>query len=217
MKVQLIMLPQPILVSDEKRRVELNKFYYEPDNMQPVYSFTRETLPDEYYLQEVLAGIPQLPSIDFSVLSDDECKRIGWVDVEKLAEKIIQDEKVAHELKHFSKRLIVSVFKAAQSLSDKKYSLQDMIDWLHYYQRTAELGFYSTAENHGKPHDKVLRKFIDEELNKPKVFNVEVEMEDAVNMDYKPSFGNGSDSTYNPMYIKVPKVTNNSIKILKLL
>ena len=35
--------------------------------------------------KEVIAGIPELPSIDFSLLSEEDCKTIGFVDIEKLA------------------------------------------------------------------------------------------------------------------------------------
>lgn len=39
---------------------------------------------------------------------------------------------------------------------------------------------------------------------------VRVEMEEVVNMDYKPSFGGGSDGHYNPMYIEQIKVETSS-------
>lgn len=39
--------------------------------------------------RKIVAGIPDLPSIDFSSLSEEDCKKIGWVDVEKLALKYV--------------------------------------------------------------------------------------------------------------------------------
>ena len=37
------------------------------------------------YDKKIIAGIPELPSIDFSLLSEEDCKTIGFVDIEKLA------------------------------------------------------------------------------------------------------------------------------------
>lgn len=37
-----------------KQKVELGSWYYEPDNHIPIYYFTKDTLPDEYYLNKIL-------------------------------------------------------------------------------------------------------------------------------------------------------------------
>jgi hypothetical protein len=68
-----------ILVNDEKEKVTLGKMYYELDNSIPIYSFTKETLPNEYYLQEVIAQSPNIK------LSKELADELGWVDVEELA------------------------------------------------------------------------------------------------------------------------------------
>lgn len=55
----LILLPSPhgpILVEKEKTQVELDNYYYESNNSIPVYQFTPDTLPTEYYLNKVIAG-----------------------------------------------------------------------------------------------------------------------------------------------------------------
>ena len=49
-------------VSDEEEQVVLDKNYYEHDNHIPIYSFTKDTLPKEYYLPEVIAT--NNPNID---------------------------------------------------------------------------------------------------------------------------------------------------------
>ena len=42
-------------VNTEKEQVVLGKKYYESDNNIPIYSFTKETLPEQYYLNSVVA------------------------------------------------------------------------------------------------------------------------------------------------------------------
>jgi hypothetical protein len=60
----------------------------------------------------------------------------------------------------------------------KVYSEEDLgnhcIDFLRYFQTTAELGFHSTGENHGLPHNEVFNKYI-QSLKQPKWFVVEMD------------------------------------------
>ena len=56
-------------VSDEEEQVVLDKNYYEHDNHIPIYSFTKDTLPKEYYLPEVIAT--NNPSIDIPKVVDE--------------------------------------------------------------------------------------------------------------------------------------------------
>ena len=62
----LILLPSPhgpILVEKEKTQVELGNHYYESNNSIPVYQFTPDTLPTEYYLNKVIAGFKNTPTL----------------------------------------------------------------------------------------------------------------------------------------------------------
>lgn len=61
-------------VNDKKNQVILGETYYENDNCIPIYSFTPETLPIEYYLQKIIAT--NNPSINLPKVIDE---------VEKLA------------------------------------------------------------------------------------------------------------------------------------
>ena len=75
------MLPQPILVSDEKYND--GNFVLLPYSYDIVKCVNGTTFIEGS--KKIIAGIPELPSIDFSGLSEEDCKKIGWVDVEKIA------------------------------------------------------------------------------------------------------------------------------------
>lgn len=87
---------------------------------------------------KIVAGVEFLPSIDFSLLSEEDCKTIGWVDVEKLAEKIVINNN-PNGAENFSMSVfnglvkdIINGFKIAQSLNDKMFSLEDMTSFAKF-------------------------------------------------------------------------------------
>ena len=203
------MLPQPILVSYEEKTIDDTVFSFSDNNFFKLYNDRYpesqiEELNQSKNYKKIIAGIPELPSIDFSALSEEDCKKIGWVDSEKLAVKeCVCDTGDCVHVKSYIKG-----FKAAQSLNEKKFSEEDVIDAIKKARLNQE--FPSTYEQWDN-------KSIIKSLSQPKVFDCLVEMEDAPNMDYKPSFGGAQDGPYNPMYIPSPKIANNSIKVLRVL
>ena len=78
MTTTLIKTNNSLILVSEKEQVTLGKLYYESDNNIPIYSFTKETLPDEYYLNPVLSQSPKL--------SKEVADEIGWIDVEELTD-----------------------------------------------------------------------------------------------------------------------------------
>lgn len=198
MNIQLIMLSQPILVSDEAINAEdwfRDEFgirqarwnTYEPENKKTQW--------------KVIAGIPELPKIDFSALSEEECKKIEWIDVNS---EWLKFAKKASTLPNFdSVNLSIGFmggFKAAQSLNEKKFSLEDMkLCWDTAYKEASEF------PNRGIYTPNVEFEDFIQSIAKPKVFDVEVEviMMSDKKGGLKPS--------------NIPKITNNSIKITKVL
>jgi len=65
-------------VSTEKEQVVLGKQYYESDNNIPIYSFTTETLPKEYYLNHAIAT--NNPNIDIPKVIDETEESFNIVD-----------------------------------------------------------------------------------------------------------------------------------------
>ncbi len=117
-------------------------------------------------------------------------EEFGYIDVEKLS-----IEKFGNSLHHARTRsAFIKGFKKDQSLNEKKFSLEDMKEAYHQ-------GWYDKAENKVDNRDKFIQS-----LQQPKVFDIEVEMK--------------------PIYLSIlkekvlgyrPKITNNSIKILRKL
>lgn len=92
-KTKLIKLTDKfILVSDEK--IKEGDWYWTPIK-RSIEQCIRKLLiikdgENDKEQFKIIAGIPELPSIDFSLLSEEDCKRIGWIDVEKLANNTIE-------------------------------------------------------------------------------------------------------------------------------
>lgn len=219
MKVQLIMLPQPVLVSDETKQT--SDKVWNP-YVQQVLTASEVFMPHGY---KVIAGIPQLPSIDFSALSEDECKRIGWVNVEMLRAIALVDKNYDYKDEFNVAGAggycsgYMDGFQAAQSLSDKKYSLEDVKNAIQLAREIKDgkevlelegmLGLTEVCTHNCEalPEAEIIKR-----ISQPRVFNVEVEKEQA-------SLGevfNGRN-THTMWADPKPKITNNSIKILKLL
>ena len=193
MKAQLILLDTPIIVSDEEiKNVKpyLGKWHLEKGiiNKFPDY------LTDLSECKLIIAGLPNLPSIDFNGLEE----KFSIIDVEKLAE--------THALSHVGKKtdefIFIKIafqygFNAAQSLNDKKYSLEDMIN---AYRKGEQVRYSKIGEA-------VLEKEFIQSLSQPKVFDVEIEMKRERlytndGLDYEGDLK--------------PKITNNQIKIINV-
>lgn len=194
MKTQLILLAEPILVSDE----EINEGDNVLDNVYRIWTNIescwlkpmKDAIKNQsiHYMPKgkIIAGIPELPLIDFSALSKEDCKKIGWVDVEKLANDYAIATKSPNRTAH--KFGFIEGFKTAQSLNEKKFSEEGIL------KAIAEAQYFSDIIH-------ILRK--------PKIIDVEVEMEDLNDYD--------DDETDGLLPILRPKITNNSIKIIKIL
>ena len=186
---KLIMLPNPIVVSDEEIK--------EGDWFLPISGIGwKLNVPvqadgkggyNNNHCKKIIAGIPELPSIDFSGLTEEECKRIGWVDVEKLAndwyESLFNDfERVEGKDKIIDLKRIDSItkfkkgFKTAESLNEKKFSEDDLKNALFaMYLLTIKM----TDKSGTKLFEDTGYEKIIQSLSQPKVFDVELELRDV--------------------------------------
>ncbi len=211
MKTTLIMLPQPILVSDE----EANAHDAIWDCVNSQVTVLRQSYGLTNYMK-IIAGLPDLPKLDLSLIAE----RIGWVDVEKLADKFFESWSLG-DGKQSSYELFRKVYKFSQSLNEKKYSLEDMRKC--YAQGIADSNEYMFLEKSG-------REFFEDyihSLSKPKEYQVEVEMEvnqcdgcisghPIVDGIHVVPYSSGSMVCKKHLYDR-PKITNNTIKVLKVL
>jgi hypothetical protein len=150
--------------------------------------------------------IAQQDQIDFSALTEEEQKEIGWFDVEKLAlrligivEKDVPDWKDWITDQDFRKYegFIKGFQKAQELLSDRRFTLEDV-----------QLAFAKGAAYITKPYPQNVQ-FENEykQSLSQKSWKVEVEVEKETlytddGLDYKGNL--------------IPKLTNDKIKILKL-
>lgn len=85
----------------------------------------------------VIPDFPTLNQIDFSSLSPEEQKEIGWVDIEELAIKDLEnyfgsDLELTEKGTHYINAFYVGFQKAQELLSDRKFTLDDIKKALKY-------------------------------------------------------------------------------------
>lgn len=213
------MLPdQPILVSDEKIKVD---DWYIDDTLQ----IRKAIATDKDWVnsgkaayiicKKIIAGIPGLPSIDYNGLGE----QLGIVDIEMQEMLFVLDgQKIytAHATDNNSATALGGFFrgckhgfKTAQSLNEKKFSMEDIRNVLNRCE------VWWKKEQDTKSWSSVCIEIF-KSLSQPKVFDVEVEMEEILIQDY----ANTPTSPLPPMQklkCNYPKITENSIKITKVL
>lgn len=211
MNYKLIMLePYPVIVSDEEIRIgdlviNLNSSYKHKevctiDNKIELDNYANKSGND---CQKIIASSnPEhnLPLINFSLLSDGDCKRIGYVDVGKLAEEYSQS--------FYHQSSFTEGFKKAQSLNSKKFSLEDI-------EQTVKLTLEDAAKSviWSEEYHKHLSKKITLSLQQHKVFDIEVERYDS---ECQKTICDDSCSMPDCLVQGEPKITNNQIKIIKV-
>lgn len=226
----IFMLQTPILVSDEPLMINDLCYGVDINNgwAETVHGAGSHDVANKH--PKLIAGLTGYPSLDLSdEVADIIAKEIGWVDVEKLAvsafrKKFNREPIIMGSAEADSSWLNtwISGFIAAQSLAYNKFSEEDMISLI------SEIGFVKTSPEKlnskeyqpfftdeegeiwtiNKEH---LLYFIDKMLStqsKPKVYKVEVEMED---------YARGCDfGDLDAPLFRRHKITKNTIKILKI-
>lgn len=181
-----------------------NPIFISPHNEKITFD-SHEVFAGEYKRYSFKKVIALQDEIDFSVLSEEEQKKIGWIDVEKLAYEFAPvqiddyDGKFAeYDINENVRDGVKYGFqKALEFLSDKMFTLEDMEkSWSAGYHRKVD-------ELHGNQ----LRYFEDciQSLSKPNSWEVELEMEDKIALAGNTVIG------------KEPKLSNGKIKIVKVL
>lgn len=173
MKAQLIILDNPIIVTDEE--IEEQDFYYNPKTR---YIPIKQSWEDSHKMFE---GAQKIIShnkpIDYNGID------FGIVDVEKLAEGMLtshRDFKSEGMSEYQNGRFngIIEGFKASQQLNEKKFTLDDLRDAFEsgedYGKTWSE--FYNTDSISRAEAEKTsdFNDFI-KELSIPKTFEVEIE------------------------------------------
>lgn len=188
------MLPnQHILISDEEIKEGFYK-YCPFDDINKIHKQEGQYFDKHEY--KIIAGIPELPSIDFSALSEEDCKKIGWVDWKRYFD--LDDKKygaIAHSY--------FLGFRKAQSINKKKFNIEEIFSILDLHTDAAPISY--------------LKSELVKKLSQPKVFDVEVEMKSVYDGKEKIGVTPSGEAIYMSKHIDIPKITKNSIKITKIL
>lgn len=207
MKAQLIIFKdrESIIVSDEK--INDNDFMYRAkDGIVKAVSDFFWDFKEPY--QKIIAGIPGLPSVDFSALSEEDCKKIGWIDLDKLTTRFTAERDSRGERDGF---MFKEGLKTMQALNDKKFSEkldEEISNFTHDLRESA-----STVNKQLFEGVIFGLKHLKESLSQPKVFDIEVEMSgcNCQQRGYGVADGCAERNRCSP------KIDNNSIKITKVL
>ena len=204
MKLTLHKLPEGFIVTSDKTPDKGYEGYY--------YLSGKIFHTDKTLLQTGCKKvIAQQHQLDFSVLSEEEQKEIGWFDVDMLALlnfKIEDDGNMSYvDRTEGFKR---GFQKAQELMSDRVFTLKDIektFDAGQEYGSNMSL-FYATdtvsrAEYESTPSKE---QFI-QSISQPKSWEIEVEME----VDYKVEKDNSKTHYFTP------KFTKGKLKILKVL
>jgi hypothetical protein len=162
----------------------------------------RKALVDGNYTNQFKV-IAQQDQIDFSFLSKEEQKEIGWFDIEKLTYKHCRKVKSNVGYNDY----IEGFQKAQELLSDRRFTLGDIKSaykngWSNREESKTEFPPY--FHNDSSWGENGLNNFI-QSLSQPKSWKIELEMEYDL------------ESIDSSKKVMKPKLTNGKIKILKLL
>jgi hypothetical protein len=152
-KFRIVETPEYILAVSEKVKVDsIIEWYYEYDNSIPLYQFTKETLPKEYYLPKIIGHLPKgnAPKLDLPLLP----QMVVEDDVQNFIVPLLKkkgDENNTIDLDAYALGLIDS-YKAAT----KKYSEDDL-------REAFRLGHFIEREDCRENFEKFVQS-----LNQPK-------------------------------------------------
>lgn len=215
MNYKLIMLPNPILISDEE--IKEGDRYFDATDKEGLYPIYRRSQDLKFYsgCVKVVAGIEGLPKLDLSAIAEE----IGWIDVEKLAWETLfskwDSRDIIEQKEQYALKAFIEGFKVAQSLNEKKYSLEDAkLIW------KAGQEYWRTSGRSVTFEELIERR--QQLLSKPKEYSVEVDMEHCEYCDgdgvYIDNDSNRVSCEVHAVHTKSkPKITDNTIKVLRVI
>jgi alpha-galactosidase/6-phospho-beta-glucosidase family protein len=173
-------------------------------------SFTFNESMRKFLCEDCKKIIAQQDQIDFSALSEEDQKKIGLnnYDFSKMFYDILKAT-----YPEFDEWVEAKEYKKAQELlSDRRFTLEDMLGLLEVCKESAVIGTTVFIERKAKEYIESLSQ---------KSWNIEIELDwympqsNGKISDGKITHEKALDPKYNTLAI--PKLTNNKIKILKIL
>lgn len=203
----LILLPNnPIIVSDEE--LEIGDNCYGININKDLIVDIHEASSNDLHIKssKIVAGYENTPTIDFSLLSENDFKRINFFP----AELLFKEEPYDYE---GYKNGWINGFNYCKSLMDKMFTIDDMIK---LYNGTKQ-NVGTSVKVSDLPTAKVMREY----LFKPKKFLVNLERDTCCLVlpdkpegnGWRPAFSEACAVFYERLVIN----PNNSVKITKIL
>lgn len=214
MNYELIMLPNPILVSNETPKDWDSYWIYIENDGKCDGVITKSNNPSGWFnslhdktnYRTIIAGRTNLPSFRFA---DGVGKTIGIVDVRLIAERKYPIS-IFHEqdINDWDRNNFIEGFESALRIAEVRFSEDDMIN--------AFIKGQSSVDEDGVVNYSI-REFT-EKLKAPKRYKVELEMDDSfvVNGGLKP-MGELGGKRPESMFHSQPKLTNNCYLITKII
>jgi hypothetical protein len=199
MKTTLHKLPEGFIITSNEHPNEEEWYLSCEDKL---LKFTGRFCLGDKLPKECKKIIAQQDQIDFSNLTEEEQKEIGFFNIMDYADKYTSKLVLTSEGRTQRWWGIQEGFKKAQELlSDRRFTLEDMIKaWDNGFEEGN-----SSSQFREVYSDKYIQS-----LSQPKSWTVELEMEEKC-WCMKPESGGCFEC------IKKPKLTDGKIKILKLL
>ena len=184
-----------IVTSDEE--IKHKETWYNPMTADIGINWHEKGIPKEW--SKTLKVIAQQDQIDFSFLSKEEQKEIGWFDIEKLAKEMLPDD--SDWQRRFD--IIKGFQKAQELLSDRRFTLDDVLKIADKYHNIMCL--YGNVKG---------IEYL-QSLSQPKSWKVEIET--FCGTEDCNFFGCHKYEGCKHTELQQPKLTKGKIKILKLL
>ncbi len=220
MKYQLILFDSPVIVSDEI--LDIHKY---PEIVVEVLTtgehqlFQIDTINDidRINQKKIISGTRWLPTINLSLLSEEHCKKIGYVDINEMSERAFPKDIIETSKGCFDDMALADRqtwedgFRAAIKTMYNEAHIRDAIK----FGANGMNGYIFGEEGNDETQ---ITKFI-ESLKYPRVVDIEIEMEEAIRLmsaDIAEKEGWVKLPNTKNTFVR-PKITNNQIKITKIL
>jgi hypothetical protein len=182
-KYKLIKIDYSYLLTSNEE-IKEGDYYYEPTSEQP-FSIAWKDFESKYYQSKIIArfGIPltHVSVIDFSSLSKQECKTIGYIDIKKLAKESYPYKPTLtweNQTDGFKQGFLTAQRLMGFSVTDLSYYLEFVENNFYYSD-----AWYNRDTDEPAPRTEILQAFINSR-NKVTEWNVEIE-HSIINDDVK--------------------------------
>ena len=232
---QLLLLNQPIILSNQDINNDLTPFYDFRTNTitklhSRLYGSTNlysgmnggicHGIEDS---KKIIAGIDNLPKIDFNSLSLDDSKKINVFNIDKLAKincniqlDLILDEKERHYKNYQKYDGFIEGFKNALDITERSFTKKDMINFatllsnyrLFNRKPSKEIEYFSTRPDFKKTNYSV-EEYLDIFINKNNHLLFNIDIDTVSNTFY-------NEETTEETTLDIPNIVNNTIKITKI-